>query len=657
MGKKSNTKKLARELAKEKEEKELKKKRPFKKKSKKEIKREAAEKAKKQATAEKTEKTSSKKQQKNKKQGAAKKKQTSKKQVADKKQQTPKKQETKQKIGYPQRILKSLRKNKKRIFAGMFVVIMVAILVVVAALLFQKAFRPQPIAKFLPAKYTVATLEINSNPTHHQITKTFNLLKNHPQYSKNALVEYVDERFGLDYEKELSLWLGRSLGMAVLNFGNAGGVKMVYFTEFISKSNLKDFLAQQTVEEEGYKDHRMYFAKDGYYMTKIADYLFIAEEKDTLKKIIDSREKRDPVLYRSPQYRRIDNNLPVGKLAFAYINYEAVSDAFFKHFPELSEQGLSMRVIQPLIDSFKAEGIALIAMDDNFAIQSFLSLSDKVVDQTATYLSAQKKYRAELLEYVSPEVIAFWGGENLETQMKRLIKVISGGDLLYISGFETLMKNYVEKYFGADTDLEEDIFPIARNEFLMALEEGENGGTYKLITDLSDSQAKAVKVHEMAEKFAEIGAVFEPKIVEHTLPDGTVGREIIAVPKQITREESEYGEYKIFELNMGEENKSLYYTIAEGIAIITNSKDSIKQSLDLFDVEGESLKDTIIFEKQIEPVIRNSDEVSYLRADKLIPLFLEEHDLPEFTEIILSLSSGRNYFHDGIVTINYLHIK
>ncbi len=638
MGKKSNTKKLARELAKEKEEKEMKKKKPFKKKSKKDIKKEAAEKAKKQSSTEKTKKASSKKQQKN------------------KKQQT-KKQEAKQKTGYSQKVLKSLRENKKKIFAGMFVVIMIAILAFVAFLLFQKAFRAQPIAKFLPAQNTVATLEINSNPTHHQITKAVNLLKNHSQYSKDSLKEYVEKRFDLDYERDLSLWLGRSLGMAILNFDDANGINIVYFTEFISKSNLETFLRENTVEEEGYKDYRMYFYDDSFHMTKVADYLFIAENKDALKKIIDSREKREPVLYGSSKYRRIDNNLPLGKLAFAYINYEAVDDAFFKHFPALSEQGLSMRVVRPLMDSFKAEGIALVAMDDNFAIQSFLSLSDQVVDQTATYLSAQKKYRADLLGYVPPEVVAFWGGENLETQAKRLIKVVSGGDLLYISGFETLMKNYVEKYFGADIDLEEDIFPIVRNEFLIVLEEDEDEKIYKLIANLNENQSAAVKVHEIAEKFAELGAIFEPKVVEHTLPDGTVGREIVAIPKQITKEELEYGDYKIFELNMGEENKSLYYAIADGIAIITNSKKSIKQSLDLFDGEGESLRDTMVFEKQIEPVIRNSDEVSYFRADKLIPLFPEDYDLPEFTEIILSLSSGRNYFHDGIVTINYLHIK
>ncbi len=663
MGKKSKTKKLARELAKEKEEKELRKKKPFKKKTKKDIKKEAQEEAakkikKKETAPKKTAKPSSKKTTEKKKKDTKATPKTQQKKTAKTAKSTKKSTKTKaKKEARAQKILKSIKENKKRIFSAVFALIMLAVLIFVGILLFQKAFRAQPIAKFLPAQYTVATLEINSNLSHHQISKTFNLLKEHPDYSKESLMEDLEKRTGLNYKEDLSLWLGRSMGMAVLNFGEDGGVNTVYFTEFISSSNLKDFLGKKRAEKDEYNGYTTYEYGGEYHMAVIADYLFIAEDSHTVEKIIDSRVERLPTLYGTSQYRRIDNNLPIGKLAFAYINYEAINDEFFQHFPFLSEKGLSMATVKPLVESFKAEGIALMAMDNNFAIQSFLSLSDKMVDQTATYISEQKKYRAELLEYVSPDVILFWGGENLETQMQRLIRVFSGGNTAYVSAFNTILENYVEKYLGRDTSFEKDILPVIKNEFLFVVEEIEEEIAYKFISDLQNDQSAAVKIHEIAEKFAELGAVFEPRVVENILPDGTVGREIVAIPRQIEKEEHTYGTHKIFELKMGEENESLYYAISGGIAFITNNEESIKTSLDLFDGEEGSMRNSVIFEKQIEPIVRSSDEVSYFRTDRLIPIFLSEYELPEFTEIILSLSSGRNYFHDGIVTINYLHIK
>ena len=67
---------------------------------------------------------------------------------------------------------RKLKISKKQIFAGTLTLIMLTILVAVGYLLFQKAFKPRPIAKLLPADNTIAIVEINSNFDHHQLTKT-----------------------------------------------------------------------------------------------------------------------------------------------------------------------------------------------------------------------------------------------------------------------------------------------------------------------------------------------------------------------------------------------------------------------------------------------------------------------------------------------------
>src|SRR3989338_8734967 len=89
--------------------------------------------------------------------------------------------------------------NRKALFGGVLTIIMLVILVSVGYLLFQKAFRAQPIAKLLPEDDVILVLEINTNFDHNQLLKTFGLLKNNPQYSKEKLIEKIENQFIVDY--------------------------------------------------------------------------------------------------------------------------------------------------------------------------------------------------------------------------------------------------------------------------------------------------------------------------------------------------------------------------------------------------------------------------------------------------------------------------
>ena len=642
MGRKSNTKKIARKIAKEEESKELEKRALFKKKSKKEIKKEATKKAKKMSdkkSKKSPEKTDKKK---------------------DKKETTKKKAEKTKKSKAPKKTKEFFQKNQSRILAGLFAVIMLGVLVWVGFLLFQKVFRPQPIAKYLPAENTVATMEININPGNHQVKKSFELLQNFPEYSEESLRAYIEALSGVDIEKDLSLWVGRSIGAAVLNFEDKYETTTIGFVEFISRSNMEEFLMKYNPEVKQHEGNKIFIItidENLFYLTTIEDYLFASTSKNTIANILDARASRAPSLYNSARYRRIDNNIPLNKVAFLYINYDAITDSFFSHFPFFGEMGISMRNMRPLMNLFKAEGIALIATDKNFAIQSFLSLSDSVAEESGPHLSSQQKYKAELVSYISPQTSFFWGGENLNDQINKFIGILSGGEVNSMRIFSKVVQGYVEKYLGEEVDFEKDIVPLISNEYLFGVEEIEGETTYKFLLKLDDNQSSAVKIHELAENFAEIGAIFEPKVVEYTLEDGTVSREIRAIPKRIIKSELKHGENTVFQLNMGGEDDNIFYAITEKTALITTNEESMKQSIDLLQGKNGSFAETEEFENHVEPIIRSSDEVAYMKPQKIIPMFFEEYDLPEMLNVVYSLSSGRNYFYDGIVTINYLHIK
>lgn len=561
---------------------------------------------------------------------------------ARKKDEQPKKVEQPKKEKKTKQPRKKLIINKKKFFGWVFAIIMLAILISVGYLLFQKAFRAKPIAKILPDDRTVITFELNTNFEHNQLLKTFHLLTNQPQYSREKLIEWAEIKLNTNYEKDLKPWLGRQIGFAILNpKDHEDTLHTVYFIEYLSKGKAENFLNRY---------------KGTFYSAFIDDYIFLSSNEKAISDLIDDQKSEE--LYAGSKYREIDNNLPLNKLAYLYIDFEKITDSFFQTYPFLSEKGFSLDVLKPFLNLFDAEGVAFIALDDNFAIQSFLSLNEEVVDKI-DYIGYQEKYTADLADAIPQDVLAFWGGENLEAQIKRLIELLAGGDQANLMVFDSLLQNYTKKYFGADVNFRTDILPLFHNEFAFVIEKSEDKNIYKILIELSSPQKDALNIQEIANSFAKVGAIFEPKIVEHTLEDGTVGKEIVAVPEEIIKSSSQYQGDTINELIMGEQGWGIYYAMLDDMAVIATDREGVKNTIDIAKGEKPSLKSTELFTKHIEPVLKSSDEVSYFNLEGFLPLLLSEENLAKYPAfgIVASLSSGRNYFNDGVVTINYLQIK
>lgn len=543
--------------------------------------------------------------------------------------------------------------TKKQILGGILTLIMLGILATVGYLLFQKAFKPSPVAALLPGNETIAFVEINSNFNHNQLEKTFKLLKTHEKYSKENLIKFIEDSFLVNYSNEIKPWLGRVVGFTYITSKNDGKVHLVYFAEIFSEINAKQFFKNGS-SSVNYKEKDIYVAINGTSKVKIDDYLFMADNTEILKEIIDFQNSSDENLYDSENYRRIDDNMPLNKVAFIYINFNQISDEFLKEFSCLSERGLTKAVLSPFLNLISSEGMSLIALDDKLAIQSFINLNREEMDDLS-YVSNRDKYQADLTAYVSSDLLAFWGGENMEYQIKRILESLSGNSGT-LTLFDKIIETYTQKYFGPEINFKNDILPLFANEFALSLEQINNKNIYKLIIELADPQAGAVTLHEIADNFAEIGAFFEPQIVEHTLEDGTVSKEIVAVPEEIIKGEASYEGTTIYTLKMGEKDIEIAYAVIDNVGIISTGKEGIKSSIDAKNEKIINLKSSDEFDKLIIPVLEHSDEVSYFNMEKLSEFIFGE-SVPSFIELISSISSGKNYFNDGITSINYLRIK
>ncbi len=613
MGKKSNAKKKTREMLKAKEEQEKSKSKLKKKKSKKTLKKEV------------------------------------KKEIKGKKKLPKKSKKTAKKTKF------SL--NKKNIFSSVFILIMLTILISTGYLIFTKVFRADSIAKYLPADRTILTLEINTNFEHNQLVKTFQLLEKNSEFSKEKLIGKLEEKFAVNYDAELSPWIGRKLGFSLINpVEETNQIQTLYFTEIISQNNFISFIESKNAITEDYLEQTVYKLDGPNYLTVVDDHLFISQEEQGLKDLIDFHNSNDLTVYATSKYQKINNNLPLTHLLFFYLDFDQITDTLFQKIPFLSEKGISTDLLAPILEILDSEGIILVALDTHFATQSFLSLDQELVNNL-DYLSIDEKYNANLTKYINSDAIVFWGGENLEAKLKRILEILAGGNRSKLIVFDGLIENYTEKYFGQNLSFESDIISLFGNEYAFGIEEYEEELVYKFILELESPQEDAIRLQEIANSFATVGAIFEPTIIETELEDGTISRELIAIPEEISKNEQEYADNIIYELIIGDRGWSIFYTTMDDMAVITNSKEAMISTIDLNKDSSGSLYSNTEFISQINPVLKNSDEVSYFNFEKVLPLVFEETILPDYIEIISTLVSGKNYFNDGIVTINYLHIN
>lgn len=501
-----------------------------------------------------------------------------------------------------------------------------------AYFIFLRAFRPVDVAKYLPAEKVVMLAEININPQHNQVQKALDITSKKTGLDQDGIINLFNSQTPYNFDADIAPWIGRKIAIVSL-LDNSNQTQNFIFAEYSNAQAVEEF---QTKHPNA--------------ATVIDSYLVFGTGS-----LLEELGEPESPLSSDDQYRKSLNNLPYQNLALLYINFQNLNDNFINSIPILKEQGISLTTIKPLLSTLKTESLAVLALEDNFVLQSYLGLNTDIIDN-AVYLKRHQKYHGDLIALLGEDTLAFWGGENLEIQLRRILEILTAGNKNEIDLFDRLISSYTEKYFGPDINFNQDILPLFRNEFLFALSEQDSKQHYKFILELDSPKDAAQKLHEIANSFASMGAVFEPKVVSHTLPDGTESKEIVAVPEKILKSNSTHNDTTIFELKMGTQKWGIYYAMIDNIAIFSSSKDQVISSLDLYENSEGSLAKNDIYQTSILPVLRNADEVSFLDLHSALPLLFNT-ELPQALAPIKALSTGRSYFNDGIITINYLDLN
>lgn len=531
----------------------------------------------------------------------------------------------------------------------------------------SRVFRPQDLATMLPKDSTVAVIQVSVNPNHEQVQRFYEELNKYDLYHPNTVKVLLNEVLEADFDKDIYPWLNRQVGVALIEKSEEKGqVDVLLFIEIKDKGKTLEFLESRGLQSqedylltnnyEGVKIYR-YALSQTYNFMFINSYLVIANNETVLQSVIDTNKQHKNQLISNPLYQKVSQNLPINTLVFSYVDMGKLIDVLKENEGFMSEKGRELLAFEPFLKLYKAFGMAAVMESGNLAVQTFTSLDENYL-AGKDFINFDTKFRANLLDYVSEDVVFYVGGLDLQKQIHRYADIMSaGGEVSYLI-FEGMLQAQKSKYLGPEIDLEEDVYPLLQGEYALAVNENDEYESVSIILELEDPLRDKDKIESIVDSFVRKSAILAPKIVEVELEDGTTMEEIQTVPEEITRSTEDYHGYEINVLTVGTQTWGIYYIIADDILMMSTQQGQIHASVDLFISSQDSVKNGDIFRESISPVVRTTDEVLYFNIEYI----LERMDLmPEFftgyIEPFESIGAGTNYFKDGISSIYYIKIN
>jgi hypothetical protein len=545
--------------------------------------------------------------------------------------------------------------------AGVFLLVFIIIFTV------SRVFRPEDLANFLPKDSVIGLVQVHVGADSDQVGHFYSAMNNYEIYNQENVIKLVNEMLDADFKTGIKPWLGRQIGFVFLEKkGSPGEVDTLIFAEVSDKTKALEFM-----KSRGLKNQEDYVLNDDYQgisiyryalsqtfnFSFINNYLVIASKPDSLKQVIDVLKGKSPKLKDNPLYQKVAQNIPITNIVFSYVDLIKTTDLMKSNSGFMSEKGRDLLAFEPFLKLYKGFGATLLMENGNIAVQTYSSLNDSYLNGKE-FLTYDNKYRGNLLKYMPQDLVFYAGGINLNKQIQRYSELFSaGGEVSYLI-FEGLINAQKNTYFGNEVSLEEDIYPLLQGEYGFGVAKTNSEQALVIALELDDPIRDKDKIAILADSFANKNAILSPVIVEKTLEDGTVTKEIQTTPEEISKSTEDYRGYEINALNISNQSWGVYYLILDKTLIISSKKETMHAIIDLnADTKG-SYATTQEYTGSMLPVINVSDEIIYFNFDYFNEIFkdLISADFKPYLLPIKSISSGNNYFKDGISSVNYLKI-
>lgn len=557
-----------------------------------------------------------------------------------------------------EKFLTEIRRKKfaqRKIIGTVLIVIGTIFVVSIGITVFGRLAQPESIAKFVPEEQVVAILTLNANLGSQEIKNFFHLMQDYPMYSFEKIKELSNTWLHRNFEKDIKPWLGKAVGIAVLKEGKSWTPILFLHvkdrgksTDFIKTFSVKD--DELTTENiEGLDVFTFKISHDlvfGY----VSDFLFIAKNKEIASLIAKTVNRKTKSLFETEKFHRIIDNLPSRNLTFVYLDFPNMLSMLVANETYMKEKGISLLLFQPLLQKIESFGGILNAQENMLAVQTLLKLKPKW-SKESVFRIFDDKYTAELAKMFPQNVKIFFGGRDMEKQLNKLIEILSDENGKTKKVLELALLNQKDKFFSERVSLENDIYPLLKQEYAISLHGDKN--TISFAVKLSEPAQDRIRIEKLINGFKNSQILSKPHIREVKLPDGSIGREVVGSTDKVEETSAKYENIDIRSLKLGSNNISIHYAIIGDVLFLSTSLETVQSAIK----PEKTFAETNIFRETMSKIMRSVDEITYIDFDEVKKWIPIQPAWEPYLEPLKAISSGKNFFEDGISSIHFILIK
>jgi len=539
-----------------------------------------------------------------------------------------------------------LKKMKKMSILDRFILVLTIIGALIILILLGNVVYsnlPQdPIAYHLPAEETLMYIEVNN-------LRFPSKLQSKTAKDQSKLTESLGQAFGIDLIPILTSWGKDHLAYALLNDDSNTNHSILFIQTKTKRGALKYFEKLLLPNEKFLKstdENPIYSYPQGqsFSFTFIDKYVVFAKNNKALELI---KNKNKAYLQNDIDYQKSINNLPRNKWILGYINFKKLN--FGKNIA-------INNIVEPLKHAIHHIAFTVRKDQEGFHFNTFLNLDKNLLSLDKN--ENKTKFAYELTNYILEDNLALYiGGANLEAEWQNTLETISNLNPAYGIILEGIVRAQANNIFGGQIDLRNDIYPLFAGEYALSIGKDELGKSISLILAHNDKEFAETKLKKLSVGFKFLAAKFAPQIKVVQLPDGTESRELVPDNSKVVISEEKYNGYNIYCTEVAETIAGFCYTVTDEIIIITNSKSTLINTIDL---DKKTLSSSTSFRKTLGNLSKISDEITYLNFDNFIELQENNKYIQTILPLISKLDSAswvKHYFTDGVSTEGYILVK
>ena len=380
----------------------------------------------------------------------------------------------------------------------------------------------------------------------------------------------------------------------------------------------------------------------------------------------------EPNLHEDLQYQKSLANLPRDAWGNGYLNIPVVT------FPANNPLN---NLAEPLKNIINHLSLTIRKQQNGFHFNTLLSINPSLLSINKGPADSTR-FAYSLADFIgSKNIAAYIGGADLSSEWQNTLDTISNLNPAYGLIMEGVLNAQTCKIFGDSVSLRDDIYPLFKGEYALVFEKspapvareatgpapadakttGEPGKmVVKLILKHSDSAFAKTKMEKLMEGFKMLAAQFAPKMKVVPLPDGTESKELVADTSQLNETTETYKDYEINCTNVSNSVFGFCYTVTDSLLVLSNSQDSIKETVDLSLLPKFVLSQSQSFRQALSNLSAISDEITYISLDNANSL-LKGTNVGIVTNNLFSpfdaITWIKHYFTDGVSTEGYLLLK